>query len=105
MGPRPVQMKQHGPSPKPKKLYPGPGVRQRQCGKWVAETRLPKNKTRLRLGTFDTAEEAALAHDRAASKLWGDFAILLLILSLKPNVKAMGLSRRIRKGRINLGPP
>ncbi|KAG5629136.1 hypothetical protein H5410_000853, partial [Solanum commersonii] len=40
------------------------GARLRKWGKWVAEVRNTKMKTEAWLGTFNTAEEAALAYDK-----------------------------------------
>ncbi|KAL1569173.1 hypothetical protein AAHA92_00684 [Salvia divinorum] len=56
------------------KLYRG--VRQRQWGKWVAEIRLPQNRMRVWLGTYDSPEAAAYAYDRAAYKLRAEYARL-----------------------------
>ncbi|XP_055814666.1 ethylene-responsive transcription factor CRF4-like [Solanum dulcamara] len=71
------------------KMYKG--VRQRKWGKWVAEVYDPRKKGCIWLGTFNTAEEAALVYDKAIIAIKGVNAVTNILKPPQKEINFMNL--------------
>ncbi|GLJ10373.1 hypothetical protein SUGI_0127040 [Cryptomeria japonica] len=68
-------------NPKPLRIPKLKGIRKRNWGKWVSEVRIPNSRTKIWLGSYETAEQAARAYDFALYVLKGPNATFNFIKS------------------------
>ncbi|GLJ10377.1 hypothetical protein SUGI_0127120 [Cryptomeria japonica] len=70
------------------------GIRKRKWGKWVSEVRMPNSRSKIWLGSYDTAEQAARAFDAAIYCLRGPHANLNFPDTIPAIPSASSLSRQ-----------
>ncbi|EOA37595.1 hypothetical protein CARUB_v10011955mg [Capsella rubella] len=81
------------------------GIRRRKWGKWVSEIRVPGTRDRLWLGSFSTAEGAAVAHDVAFFCLHQPDSLESLNFPhlLNPSIASKTSPRSIQQAASNAG--